>query len=524
MSTLQGLLDALQHHKLQLLCIGPLVYACVSFIIKIVYRIYFHPLAKFPGPKIAAATHLYEVAWDYFGQGAYLYEIQRMHEKYGPIVRINPIELSVNDPEFYNVLYVGGSVRKTNALPSFGDGMDFNGSHGMTVDHDHHRLRRKPMEPFFSKGSIARLEDRLQELTVTLVQRLHEYRGTGRVLRLDHVFAAMAGDVVNVLCIANPTMSFLRHSDFNPYWYELFHTLIRSMPLFMNFPWVIKIVRLIPTSLLEKLDPRSQMFRDWRMMSVNHIIDAKQRKERGLIFVNEEDKMKCETLFDHIVNSDLPEAELSVERLASEAQVVMGAGTVTTARTMDFLAVRILLNDSVCQRLRDELREPMKDFPERIPSYAELEKLPWLQACIKEALRLSPGLTHRLPRVSPHEELIYKDWVIPRNTPVGMSALFMHMDPLVYKDPTEYRPERWLEDVTPEMHRNYVPFTKGSRRCLGVELSYAEITLVFASLFGPKGPKLKLYETNESDGDPACHFLLPLPRLDSKGIRVTVEA
>lgn len=83
MNTPQGLLDALQHHKLLILCIGPLVYACVSFIIKIVYRLYFHPLAKFPGPKIAAATHLYEVAWDYFGKGAYLYEIQRMHEKYG---------------------------------------------------------------------------------------------------------------------------------------------------------------------------------------------------------------------------------------------------------------------------------------------------------------------------------------------------------------------------------------------------------------------------------------------------------
>ncbi|KAH8786021.1 cytochrome P450 [Diaporthe sp. PMI_573] len=490
----------------------------------IVYRVYFHPLAKFPGPKIAAATHLYEIAWDYFGDGAYLYEIQRMHQKYGPIVRINPIELSVHDAEFYNVLYVGGSVRKTNALPSFGDGMDFNGSHGMTVDHDHHRLRRKPMEPFFSKGSIARLEHRLQELTVTLIQRLQEYRGTGRVLRLDHVFSAMAGDVVNVLCIANPTMSFIRDPDFNPYWYTLFHTLIRSMPIFMNFPWIIKIVRLIPTSLLEKIDPRSQMFRDWRQMSINHIIDAKRRKEKGLMFVNEEDKIKCETLFDHIVNSDLPESELSVKRLASEAQVVMGAGTVTTARTMDFLAVYILSNDRICQRLREELREPMKDFPEKIPPYSELEKLPWLHACIKEALRLSPGLTHRLPRVSPHAELVYKDWVIPKNTPVGMSALFMHTDPDVFISPMEYRPERWLENVTAEMHRNYVPFTKGSRRCLGVELSYAEITLVFAALFGPKGPKLRLYETDESDGDPACHFLLPLPRLDSKGIRVTVEA
>ena len=150
-------------------------------------------------------------------------------------------------------------------------------------------------------------------------------------------------------------------------------------------------------------------------MSVNHIIDAKQRKEKGLMLVSKEDKMKCDTLFDHIVNSDLPESELSVERLASEAQVVMGAGTVTTAQTMNFLAVNILSNKDICQRLRDELQQPMKDFPERIPPFSELEKLPWLQACIKESLRLSPGLTHRLPRVSPHQELVYKDWVIPRN-------------------------------------------------------------------------------------------------------------
>lgn len=157
-------------------------------------------------------------------------------------------------------------------------------------------------------------------------------------------------------------------------------------------------------------------------MSVNHIIDALRRKEKGLTLVDAEDKMKCETLFDHIVNSNLPESELSVERLASEAQVVMGAGTVTTARTMDYLAVHVLLDDRVCQRLRDELQEPMKEFPEKIPPYSELEKLPWLQACIKEALRLSPGLTHRLPRVSPHKELIYKDWIIPRNVSGCKSA------------------------------------------------------------------------------------------------------
>lgn len=149
-------------------------------------------------------------------------------------------------------------------------------------------------------------------------------------------------------------------------------------------------------------------------MSVDHIVDVKKRKESGKTFVNRDSKMRCDTLFEYLINSDLPESELSVERLASEAQVVMGAGTVTTARTMDYLAVHILLNDRVYTCLRQELKEPMKDFPEKMPPLAKLEQLPYLQAYIKEALRLSPGLTHRLPRVSPDTALVYRGWTIPR--------------------------------------------------------------------------------------------------------------
>lgn len=48
-----------------------------------VYRLYAHPLSGFPGPKLAAVTFLYEFYYDVVKSGMYLWEIERMHEKYG---------------------------------------------------------------------------------------------------------------------------------------------------------------------------------------------------------------------------------------------------------------------------------------------------------------------------------------------------------------------------------------------------------------------------------------------------------
>jgi hypothetical protein len=47
------------------------------------YRIWFHPLARFPGPRICAITFLYEIMWDYFYEGTYVYKIEELHDRYG---------------------------------------------------------------------------------------------------------------------------------------------------------------------------------------------------------------------------------------------------------------------------------------------------------------------------------------------------------------------------------------------------------------------------------------------------------
>lgn len=123
-------------------------------------------------------------------------------------------------------------------------------------------------------------------------------------------------------------------------------------------------------------------------MSVAEIEKSFKKKESGKVFIYKEGILNARTIFDHLVHSDLPDSDMTVERLASEAQVLMGAGTVTTAQSMSHLVVNILLHPNVEVRLREELAKSVSELGEqRLPKVRELEKLPYLQACVKEGLR-----------------------------------------------------------------------------------------------------------------------------------------
>lgn len=93
------------------------------------------------------------------------------------------------------------------------------------------------------------------------------------------------------------------------------------------------------------------------------------------------------TVFRHLVSCKLPASELTDDRLSKEAQLMIGAGTMTTAGTMNFLVYHVMSNPDIRKRLVDELLPVMKDYPEKKPTWADLEKLVYFQAIIKESLR-----------------------------------------------------------------------------------------------------------------------------------------
>jgi cytochrome P450 len=88
-------------------------------------------------------------------------------------------------------------------------------------------------------------------------------------------------------------------------------------------------------------------------------------------------------------------------------------------------------------------------------------------AVLNEAMRCAHGVSSRQPRIATEEDLQYKQWTIPRGTPVMESAYLLHTDPEYYPEPLSFRPERWLEN--PKLSKYFFPFGKGSRSCLGMK-------------------------------------------------------
>ena len=107
------------------------------------------------------------------------------------------------------------------------------------------------------------------------------------------------------------------------------------------------------------------------------------------------------TVLDAIYTSSLLSPEdKTVTRILAETQAILGAGTETSGNTLSVLTYHVLSEPSIHQRLREELRDAEVGYfaDNTLLDYRTLERLPYLQACIKEALRLATGVSSRLPR------------------------------------------------------------------------------------------------------------------------------
>jgi cytochrome P450 len=106
-----------------------------------------------------------------------------------------------------------------------------------------------------------------------------------------------------------------------------------------------------------------------------------------------------------ILESDLPPAEKTLERICDEVTTVGGAGFETSASVLRLILFHVFNNRNILQQLRDELASAQAT-PHETVELVKLEQLPYLTSVLMEGLRLSPGIATRLQRIAPDQDLV----------------------------------------------------------------------------------------------------------------------
>ncbi|TGO82834.1 hypothetical protein BPOR_0748g00020 [Botrytis porri] len=485
----------------------PIIAVLLSyFVYGIIWRLYFSPIAKFPGPKLAAISILYEIYHEIVLGGNYTFKIKELHERYGPIIRINPWELHINDPDYYDELYVAGGKRR-DKYPYYTK--QFGNSESMigTVSHNHHRLRRGAMNRYFSKASVFRLEPMIQKYVDSLVRRLCSYKDTKKPVNLSWAFSCFTFDVISEYALGRTDSSIKTSDDFHTDFHDAIENFGNISHVTKVFPWIFTLMQYMPLSLIRFLDPKTVSVVEFQMgmkAQIGAIINGKN--------TNHERSSQL-TIFHEILSSDLPPNEKSVARLWQEGQTVIGAGTETTAWTLSVIAYHVLANPDILSKLLTEMegKNGLKD----------LEQLPYLTSVIQEGLRLSFGVVAHLQRISPDQVLKFHEWEIPSGTPVSMSSYLQHLDHRIFPSPNTFSPDRFLEN--PSLSKYIVSFSKGSRQCLGINLAWAELYLCVKGVIGELNcgdENLALHDTN--GGDVECTSDYFVPASSGRGVRVLV--
>ncbi|PVH80643.1 putative cytochrome P450 [Cadophora sp. DSE1049] len=524
-----------------------LVYACY-FILLVTYRLYLHPLSSIPGPKLAAATLLYEFYYDVLRSGSYIWRIRDLHAQYGPIIRISPNAIHINDPDFYDI-YSGKVGEKRNKYPWAVTHFSCPQSIIATVDHDHHRLRRSAVSRYFSKSNIRAIEPVLKSHVEKFMERIEGFEGKGKgkgemsfgePLNIWSAFKALASDVVTG-CAFGESHDFLSVSNFNAGFWDVLTDATRMDALTSHWPWFLPLMMSLPEWVREAMG-----------MGYMLVFERKSRNQLKYMIANRELEEKgTKTIFGDILRSNLPEAEKNVERMWHDGQVFNVAGSETTSWTLANCIVYLLSHPAMMKTLREELKGVMKARTIHDVTVAELEALPHLTAVLKESLRLSYGVSGRLYRISPDKAQVFndgrRDWVLPagvrppshpsfpssngHQTPISMTIPLLHHNSTIFPSPESFSPSRWLNN--PALDKYLFAFSKGPRGCVGLNLAWAQMYLVIAALVGryagegegEEGPRMKLWKTGVDDVLLKHDFYVPGQSEETvkKGICVVVS-
>ncbi|KAL0331403.1 UNVERIFIED_CONTAM: Flavonoid 3'-monooxygenase [Sesamum angustifolium] len=162
---------------------------------------------------------------------------------------------------------------------------------------------------------------------------------------------------------------------------------------------------------------------------------------------------------------------------------ILAGGTDTSSTTIEWVMAELLCHPNVMEKVQNELDKVVG--LNNIVEESHILKLEYLDAVVKETLRLYPLGPLLTPR-TPSQSCTVGGYTIPKDSTVFLNVWFVQRDPLIWENPLEFKPERFLNN-TKKMdfsgnNFKYLPFGSGRRICAGLPLAERMVRLILASL------------------------------------------
>ncbi|KAF2249411.1 putative cytochrome P450 [Trematosphaeria pertusa] len=441
------------------------VIVLLSFLVfGVIRRIYFHPLSHFPGPKLAALSN-YPYSKSFLS-GKQPWDILKLHENYGPAVRISPNEISFSSPQSWTDIY---APRKGNEFikSAFYDGGNFaDQAHSIVSERDpaKHAQMRKFLSRAFSEQSLREQEDMISSVITKFVERIGEVSEKEGSADLTKWFNLMTFDIIGLLAFGQDFEGI--ESGKTHHWIE---DVLGSMSqasfsdTFARFPWVGKLYMFCRPGWLNSLMAASQRHQRYTMRITKQRIDERTERKDFMAYL----------LSAREGISDI--------QLAAHASDFVIAGSETTATTLTVVLYYLCHTPSMLQTVRKEIFDTFMNYEDI--NGTSTARLRYQHAVCLEALRIFPPLPLGLPRVVPEGGALVDGQFVPGGFCVSTNPYAASMSSRNFSLPEHFRPERWLEGKaggdTLEASR---PFSLGSRSCLGRSLAWLELNITLTRL------------------------------------------
>ncbi|KIY47760.1 cytochrome P450 [Fistulina hepatica ATCC 64428] len=448
------------------------------------YELFLSPLRRIPGPWYAALSEVWLLSHVFR-----LRQFRAVHElflRYGPVVRIGPSKVAFCDATAAREVYTTYRFDKSSKYKAFKTN---GGDHAFTtIEHASHSLIRKRYSAMYTIPHLCKFQPEMHDSARDLIEDPVDCLKLFGHLVTDVIVSVVFGHQLGALKTwrSGKAHSLVTSIDDFPK---------RGIARAMLSTWAWEIISRIPITRWRRIcesDGEIGTFIRKRLRDM-------QKHKLGEGEVKQDKFTLLERLSGHPRSSvhELMAESAIISELQGNLQVFshirhIVAGVDTTANMLSYICWELSRRPDVAENLRSEIDTAMPDL-NVVPDYSVLQVLPYLDAFIKESLRVHGSAPSLLERVVPHSipgnskatGYSLLDFRLPGGTVVGTQSWSMHRDAGLFPAPDDFVPSRWLTappEKTARMTRQLMPFGMGSRACAGQNMAQMVMRITVAVL------------------------------------------